>query len=77
MSRTITAVKIKGLYESLARHAGAKPATEMGDEVSPFLVEFFMVQGPGFQCMAYRGGDGKWRAAFNHQLLPDSIRVLG
>lgn len=70
-------VKIKGLYETLTGHLGAKPTAEMGREVSPFLVEFFMVQGPGFQCMAYRSADGKWRAAFNHQVLPDGIRVLG
>ncbi len=44
---------------------------------SPFLIEFFMVQGAGFRCMAYRNGDGKWREAFNNEELPGAIRVLG
>lgn len=44
--------------------------------VSPFVLEFFMVQGIGFQCMAYLGGDGKWHQAFNGQELPGMIRLL-
>jgi hypothetical protein len=46
------------------------------DAASPFLVEFFMVQGIGFQCMAYRNSDGKWRGAFDNRELPGAIRVL-
>jgi hypothetical protein len=46
------------------------------DAASPFLVEFFMVQGAGFQCMAYRNSDGKWRGAFDNRELPGAIRVL-
>ena len=45
--------------------------------MSPFVLEFFMVQGSGFQCMAYRNGDGKWRGAFDNKELPGAIRVLG
>lgn len=44
---------------------------------SPFEQEFFMVQGIGFRCMAYRNGDGKWRGAFDDEELPGAIRVLG
>jgi hypothetical protein len=44
--------------------------------VSPFILEFFMVQGIGFRCMAYRNGDGKWHEAFNDRELPGAIRLL-
>jgi len=47
------------------------------DNVSPFLLEFFMVQGSGFRCMAYRNREGKWRGAFDDEELPGAIRVLG
>lgn len=47
------------------------------DGVSPFVLEFFMVQGSGFRCMAYRNQDGKWRGAFDDEELPGAIRVLG
>jgi hypothetical protein len=47
------------------------------DAVSPFVLEFFMVQGSGFRCMAYRNQDGKWRGAFDDEELPGAIRVLG
>jgi hypothetical protein len=47
------------------------------DGVSPFVLEFFMVQGSGFRCMAYRDHDGKWHSAFDHEVLPGAIRVLG
>jgi hypothetical protein len=53
------------------------PKAEAGqDEVSPFLVEFFMVQGVGFKCMAYMGFDGHWHGAFDNRVLPGNIRVL-
>ena len=42
----------------------------------PFLVEFFMVEGKGFQCMAYCDNDGKWRNARNHFQLYGEIRIL-
>jgi hypothetical protein len=47
------------------------------DSASPFDHEFFMVQGAGFRCMAYRNGEGKWRGAFDHEELPGAVRVLG
>ena len=43
---------------------------------SPFVLEFFMVQGSGFICMAYCNHDGKWRGAFDNVELPGAIRVL-
>ncbi len=46
------------------------------DADSPFLVEFFMVQGMGFRCMAYRNEDGKWRGAFDNVELPGAVRIL-
>jgi len=53
-----------------------EPAGEGGERTSPFLLEFFMVQGTGFRCMAYRNDDGKWRSAFDHRELSGTIRVL-
>ena len=46
------------------------------DTRSPFIVEYFMVQGVGFRCMAYRNNDGKWRRAFDDRELPGAVRVL-
>ena len=43
---------------------------------SPFIVEFFMVQGIGFRCMAYRDHGGMWRSAFDHEALLGCIRIL-
>ena len=57
------------LCEPLA--ADEKPA-----ETSPFLVEFFMVRGPGFLCTAYCGADDKWHDAFNHEELFGDIQIL-
>jgi hypothetical protein len=45
-------------------------------EPTPFLTEFFMVQGPGFRCMAYCDHDGKWRNAFNNEELYGEISIL-
>jgi len=55
---------------------GTAPTGEV-DWSSPFIHEFFLVQGNGFRCMAYRNNDGKWRTAFNDQVLTGAIRVLG
>lgn len=56
--------------------AGNNSKAAVADAGSPFLIEFFMVQGAGFQCMAYRNADGKWRSAFDHRELPGTVRVL-
>jgi hypothetical protein len=60
--------------EAVSSCDGAPGACE---GVSPFVLEFFMVQGSGFRCMAYRNDDGKWRGAFDNEELPGAIRVLG
>jgi hypothetical protein len=46
-------------------------------EKSPFITEFFMVEGRGFRGMAYSDSKGSWRSAYNHVLLPGKIRILG
>lgn len=51
-------------------------AAEPEKAPSPFTLEFFMVQGSGFICMAYLKDDGKWRGAFDNRELPGAIRVL-
>jgi hypothetical protein len=51
-------------------------SVEREERGSPFVLEFFMVQGSGFICMAYRNHDGKWRGAFGNMELPGAIRVL-
>jgi hypothetical protein len=53
-----------------------EPVADARDGESPFLVEFFMVQGVGFRCMAWLGYDGKWRTAFDNKILPGMIRVM-
>ena len=45
-------------------------------EDAPFIIEFFMVQGVGFRCAAYRDLDGRWRDAFNNEELFGEIRIL-
>jgi hypothetical protein len=42
----------------------------------PFVVEFFMVEGASFRCMAYRDQNGKWRNAFNHGELTGEIQFV-
>ena len=71
-----TTGKMRSLLDCVTGRHGAK-AEARHDEASPFLVEFFMVQGVGFKCMAYLGFDGKWHGAFDNRVLPGSIRVLG
>jgi hypothetical protein len=44
-------------------------------DASPFLLEFFMVQGFGFRCMAYRDDDGRWRSAFDNQELAGHVWI--
>jgi len=54
------------------------PATaQKGEEASPFIHEFFMIQGTGFRCMAYCDEHGKWRNAFGHDELLGEILILG
>lgn len=65
----------------MTNHTMAPPiepesATENPVERSPFIVEFFMVQGAGFRCMAYRDQDGKWRSAFDNDELAGDICIL-
>ncbi len=43
---------------------------------SPFVLEFFMVEGVGFRCMAYCDKDGKWRNAFTNEELFGDIYIL-
>lgn len=47
------------------------------EDASPFVIEFFMLQGIGFRCMGYRDKDGKWRSAFNHVELFGKIQIVG
>ena len=65
-----------GLLDWLTNRHETGPAAEGHDETSPFLVEFFLVQGVGFRCMAYRDFEGKWHHAFNNKELPGTVRVL-
>jgi hypothetical protein len=54
--------------------AGSMTRGQNGD--SPFIFEFFLVQGLNFCCMAYKDDNGKWRMAFNHAELPGDVRVV-
>ncbi len=44
---------------------------------SPFLVEFVMVQCVNFVCMAYQDKNEVWRNAYNNDVLPEPVQVLG
>jgi hypothetical protein len=68
--------KGRGIANWIMGRREPKPVGKESAEPSPFLVEFFMVQGIGFICMAYRNTDGKWRTAFDDIELPGNIRVL-
>lgn len=63
----------------LVRETAPEEAAASGepDGICPFVLEFFMVQGNGYRCMAYRNADGKWRGAFDDEVLPGAVRVLG
>jgi len=53
-----------------------EPETEVQKPAErPFLIEFFMVEGADFRCMAYRDQAGCWRNAFNHVELPGKIHI--
>jgi hypothetical protein len=62
--------------DCLSSRRDPEPRVERQSAGSPFLVEFFMVQGAGFKCMAHCGCDGKWRTAFENKELPGAIRIL-
>jgi len=49
----------------------ATPAT-----ADPFILEFFVVRGPGFCCTAYRDQAGKWHEAFSNEELFGDIQVV-
>jgi hypothetical protein len=53
----------------------SQPTRAAVEDESPFLLEFFMVQGFGFRCMAYRDDDGRWRTAFDHQELAGRVWI--
>lgn len=44
---------------------------------SPFIIEFVMVEGINFKCMAYLDKNDIWRNAYNNAELMEPVRVLG
>lgn len=50
--------------------------SQQSAEAAPFLIEFFVVQGTGFRCVAYCDADGRWRNAFTNEELFGEIRIL-
>lgn len=80
-SETMIAKSKKALPESETLFAGPvrrlKIESLAGERTaSPLVHEFHLVQGTGFRCMAYRNGQGKWRAAFDNAELPGDVRLL-
>jgi len=63
--------------ELMARKSEPGPATDDEGSESPFTVEFFMVKGLNFTCMAYRDHYGRWRRAFGDEALPGHIQIFG
>jgi hypothetical protein len=70
-----TSQKSEMIFNDASRQSGDEMPGE-GNWASPFIHEFFMVQGSGFRCMAYRNEDGKWHGAFDDAELTGAIRVL-
>jgi hypothetical protein len=62
--------------DEASQKISSEPPAKNSHEASPFIIEFFMVQGTGFRCMAYRHRDGKWHGAFDNEELPGAVRVL-
>jgi len=71
---------VKNIEPTMTNQSTTPPdepaAGEMRPEASPFVTEFFMVQGLTFHGMAYCGRDGKWRDAFRHHPLMGRIFIL-
>jgi len=42
----------------------------------PFVIQFFLVQGINFRCVAYCDPQGRWRDAFNQEELFGDIQIL-
>jgi len=61
---------------SQATQVARAERSECKTEESPFLAEFFVVEGPGYRCLAYHDGEGRWRKAFSHIVLPGKIRII-
>jgi hypothetical protein len=53
-----------------------KVSVDAAEEASPFVVEFFMVRGIDFVCMAYFDENCKWRNAFSHAELYGVTHIL-
>ena len=75
MKLRFTTGKNRGFGSWLAN--GREALAEEPKGTTPFETEFFMVQGIGFKCMAWRDGEGKWRTAFENPVLPGNIRIVG
>ena len=63
-------------HHTLSKQCEPESAASKTGELSPFVLEFFLVQGAGFRCMAYRDEEGTWRGAFNHEALAGEIYIL-
>jgi hypothetical protein len=52
------------------------PDASRQPEPLPSFVKFFLVQGVGFRCTAYRDPQGKWREAYSGDELLGDIRIF-
>jgi hypothetical protein len=60
----------------MPHHQQTASTVDRAAETSPFVVEFFMVQGLGFRGMAYCDEEGIWRNAFNNDQLLGRIYLV-
>jgi hypothetical protein len=51
-------------------------STDRSTDTLPALVDFVVVQGIGFRCVAYRDAEGCWHNAFNNEELFGEIHIL-
>jgi hypothetical protein len=56
----------------------SRPArtAEMDHSGLPAPGEYVVVRCPGFQCLAYRDSDGKWREARSKARLTDVLEIV-
>jgi len=51
-------------------------STQEEETVLPPVGQEVLVQCPGFRCLAYRDGEGKWRGVFDKRELPEVLEII-
>lgn len=73
---TVVLFGYSAMSQTVTVHRKPERPVQQPAETSPFLIEFFVVQGVGFHCVAYCDSEGQWRDAFNNEELFGDIQIL-